>query len=87
MWGLIAAFVAVGGLVALTCREKDEPVIKPTLEKIRLARLARIPTSRLTLDGAEDGVVLSRRLGEKDLEKRFAVVAIALRKHRRKVRN
>jgi hypothetical protein len=85
MWALVTALAAVGGLVVLACHEKDEPSIKPALEKLKLARLARLPTSRLSLDEAEDGVVLSRRLGEKDLEKRFAAVAFALRKQRRKV--
>jgi hypothetical protein len=52
--------------------------------KIRLARLARLPGRKLTLDQAEDGVVLSRRLGEPDLEKRFAKVATSLRSRRPK---
>ena len=84
MWGLITAFALVGGLVAFACREKANPILKPALWKIRLARLASIPTGRLTLDQAEDGVILSRRLGEDDLERRFALVARKLKTRRPK---
>jgi hypothetical protein len=82
MWGLITAFAMVGGLIAVAFREKDEPVIKPAWQKIRLAVLAGTPIDQLTLGQAEDGVVLARKLGEHDLERRFAVVAIRLKKGR-----
>jgi hypothetical protein len=84
MWGLIIALGTVGSLVSLALREASEPTIKPALMRHRLAALARVPMDRLTLDQAEDGVVLSRKLGERDLEKRFAQAAIVLRKHRPK---
>ena len=84
MLAMIIAFAAVGGFVALAYRESDEPIVKPALQKLRLARLARIPTNKIALDEAEDGVVLSRRLGERDLEKRFAMVARDLRTKRPK---
>jgi hypothetical protein len=82
MLAMIIAFAAVGGFVAFAYRESDKPVVKPALRKLRLARLARIPTNKITLDEAEDGVVLSRRLGERDLERRFAKVARNLRSKR-----
>jgi hypothetical protein len=84
MWGLITAFAVVGSLVAVAYREKADPVIKPALQKSRLAMLARMPASRLTLDQAEDGMVLSRKFEEHDLEKRFAAVAKQLKKGRRR---
>jgi hypothetical protein len=83
MWGILIAFAAVGGLVAVACREKDDPFIKPTWQKIRLATLAGTPANQLTLAQAEDGVVLSRKLGEKVLERRFAMVARRLKEGRR----
>ncbi len=82
MWGLITAFAVVGGLVAAAYREKADPVIKPAWQKTRLAMLAGTPIKQLTLGQAEDGVVLARKLGEHDLERRFAVVAIRLKKGR-----
>jgi hypothetical protein len=83
MWGLITAFAVVGSLVAAAYREKSEPFIKPALQKARLALLAGTPANQLTLAQAEDGVVLSRKLGESDLERRFAAVAMQLKKGRR----
>ena len=82
MWGLLMAIGAVGGFVMLAQHEVAEPTIKPALLKLRLSRLARMPKGKLTLDQAEDGVVLSRRLKEPDLERRFATVANSLRKRR-----
>ena len=82
MWGLLTAFAMVGGLVAAAYREKDEPFIKPALQEARLAMLMRIPIGRLTIPQADDGVVLSRKLGKPDLEKHFAMVAMRLKKGR-----
>ena len=84
MWGLLISIGAVSGFVVLAHHQAAEPNIKPALMKLRLARLARIPGRKLTLDQAEDGVVLSRRIGEPDLERRFAKVAASLRSKRPK---
>jgi len=84
MWGLILSIGAVGGFVALGHHPAAGPTLKPALLKLRLSRLARMPKKKLTLDQAEDGVVLSRRLGEPDLERRFAAVARSLRSKRPK---
>jgi hypothetical protein len=84
MWGLLLSIGAIGGFVVLAHHQAAEPTIKPALMKIRLARLARLPGRKLTLDQAEDGVVLSRRLSEPDLERRFAKVATSLRSRRTK---
>jgi hypothetical protein len=86
MWGLITALVAVGSLIAIAQHEAAEPTIKPAIWKLRLARLAALPRMKITLDQAEDGVILSRRLGEKNLEKRFEDMAKVLRKKRPKVK-
>ena len=84
MWGLLISIGAVSGFVVLAHHQAAEPTIKPALLKLRLSRLARMPKKKLTLDQAEDGVVLSRRLGEPDLERRFAAVARSLRSKRPK---
>lgn len=79
MWGVLIAVALVGGLVKLAFREATEPVIKPTVEKIRLAYLAGLSPSKVTYVQAWDGVVLSRRLDEKELEKKFAAIVRARR--------
>lgn len=72
MLGLLLPIALVAGLVSLAWREKEEPVLKLSLMRAKLARLLRVPRRRLTPDQAADGVVLSRRLGEPKLEKLFA---------------
>ena len=84
MLGLLMTFAAVGGFVALACRDADEHIVKLALRKTRLVRLARIATNKITLDQAEDGVVLSQQFGEHDLEKRFTMVVKNLRAKRPK---
>lgn len=84
MWGLILSIGVVGGFVVISHHQAAEPTIAPALMKRRLANLARMPRKKLTLDQAEDGVVLSRRLGEPDLERRFVAVARVLRSKRPK---
>ena len=84
MWGLFITIGAISGLVVLAHRQAAEPTIKPALLRMRLAKLARMPGNSLTLDQAEDGVVLSRKLGEPDLERRFAAVVKSLRSKRPK---
>lgn len=84
MLGLLMTFAAVGGFVALACRDSDEHIVKLALRKARLARLARIATNKITLDQAEDGVVLSRQFGEHFWEKHFTTVVKSLRAKRPK---
>lgn len=73
MWKFLAAVGIVGSLVALTMTERfDEPVLKPALQRMRLSRiLVASKRRRLTLTEAEDGLVLSRQLGEDDLARWF----------------
>lgn len=80
MLGLLLPLALVAGLVKLAWREKEEPVIKPAVMRAKLSLLARVPRGKLRLDQAEDGVVLSRRLGERELEKRFTAEALRLKK-------
>ena len=47
MWGLFTAFAVVGGLVIFAYREKADPILKPALQKAKLARLARLPISKI----------------------------------------
>ena len=84
MWGLFITIGAISGLVVLAHRQASEPTIKPAILRLRLSRLANMPSGKLTLDQAEDGVVLSRRLGETGLERQFAMVASSLRSRRPK---
>ena len=83
MWGLVIAFLSVGGLIKFAYGQKEEPTVKPALRRARLIKLARIPVERLTLDQAEDGVVLSRQFEAPELEKRFRKVSEKLKRDRR----
>jgi hypothetical protein len=82
MWGLLAALGIVGGLVKLAASEKsDAPVLRPALQKRRLSKiLKKSKWRRLTLTEAEDGLVLSKRLGETGLEKWFGTEVQEARK-------
>lgn len=77
MWALALAILAAGGLVraAATRIERRERG-----EVRRLGRLASAPT--LTLDQAEDGAVLARKLKKADLETKFKKAAASLKQHR-----
>lgn len=82
MGAVIAALAIVTGLVVAAIKSTTRPVKNIEWAKIRLAHLARKPVKKLTLDEAEDGVVLSRRLGQRDMGKEFAKHAARLRKKR-----
>jgi hypothetical protein len=70
--GFVAVLGGIFGLVSLAWREKEEPALGPAIMRARLAALVKIPASKMNLAQASDGVVLSRRLGERELEQRFA---------------
>jgi hypothetical protein len=74
--------VVVAGLVVAAMRSTSRPVKNIEWAKIRLAHLVRKPRVKLTLDEVEDGIVLARRLGKKDIEKEFALVAKRLKQRR-----
>jgi hypothetical protein len=82
MWGLLAALGSVGLLARVAMVEKsDDPVLRPALQRKRLSGiLAASERRRLTRAEAEDGLVLSRRLGEAGLARRFEREVSELRK-------
>jgi hypothetical protein len=84
MWALIISFLAIGGLVRFAYGQKEEPTLQPALRKAKLIRLANIPVERLTIDQAEDGIVLSRQFDVPELGRRFRAVAEQLKKIRQK---
>ena len=84
MWALVIAFLSVSGLVSFAYGQKEEPTLRPALRKAKLIRLAKTPIARLTLDEAEDGMVLSRQFDAPELERRFRAVAEKLKDARRK---
>jgi hypothetical protein len=79
MWALVIGFLFAGGLVKFACDQKEEPTVKLALRKARLVRLAKISQDRLTLDQAEDGMVLSREFDAPELGKRFLAAATKLK--------
>jgi hypothetical protein len=84
MWAVIIGILFAGGLVKFAYGQKEEPTLKPALRRTKLIRLARIPSDRLTLDQAEDGMVLAREFDAPALEKRFAAVVVKLKVLRNK---
>jgi hypothetical protein len=84
MWALVIAFLGVGGLVKFAYDQKEEPTLRPALRRAKLIHLAKMPVAKLTLDQAEDGMVLSRQFDTPELEKRFRAVAERLKAARRK---
>lgn len=85
MWGALLGIGLIAGLVkAAISWSIREDRVEP-FYKARLTYLAGKPLLKLTLSEAEDGVVMSRKLKETDLEKRFAKVVSSLKKHRAKI--
>jgi hypothetical protein len=81
--GILAGITVIVGLGRLALSRADDPVRGRDWEAGKLAKLASLET--LTLDQAEDGLVLSRRYGRRDLERRFASEVSRLRKMRPKI--
>jgi hypothetical protein len=79
MWGLLFALGIVGGLVKVAFDQTVEPTIKPAWRKRKLAKLANMTPETITLDQAEDGVVLSREFEEKKLGRKFEAIANRLK--------
>jgi hypothetical protein len=75
--------LAVGGVLLLLWRGMNRalaPVAKETSERNKLATLKA--AKRLTLDQAEDGLVLARRYGDVAAGKWFGTAVVELRKRR-----
>lgn len=80
MFPLLLAVSAVAGLVGYAIRRSTGPAQKPMDERMKLERLKLV--ERLTLDEAEDGLVLARRYGDKGAEVKFRVEVLRLKKKR-----
>ena len=83
MGGLV--LLALGGVSAFIgwgiARSMD-PARKASVERERLAKLKKKPLGALTLEDAEDGLVLSRRYGDKFAGGEFAKHVVTLKKKR-----
>jgi hypothetical protein len=77
---LLLGIAAVGGLVGLAIKKVAGPAKKPLVEREKLERLKG--KHRLTLDEAEDGLVLARRYSDTKAEVHFAIEVGRLRKNR-----
>jgi hypothetical protein len=84
MWAVIIGILFVGGLVKFAYGQNEEPTLKPALRRAKLIRLARISSDHLTLDEAEDGMVLAREFDAPALGKQFAAVVVKLKVLRNK---
>jgi len=82
---LLPVVLAVGGVIALTAlgmKRSLDPAVKAGAERARLAKLKSRPASSLSLDEAEDGLVLARRYKDAAAEIYFAKLKEALRTRR-----
>jgi hypothetical protein len=80
MFPLLLAVGAVVGLVGYAIRKSTGPSTKPGDERVRLERLKL--RKILTLDEAEDGLVLARRFGDAGSEAKFRIEISRLKKKR-----
>lgn len=79
MWALAAAAALTYGLIRAAAAE---PTRKRRSQSRQLSRLSAKNPESLSLDEAEDGLALSRRLGERKLEARFQARVSVLKQHR-----
>lgn len=77
---LVFAIGLVSGLVGYAIRRTTGPSTKPMDERMKLGRLKLRKV--LTLDEAEDGLVLARRYGDKSAEVKFRIEVLKLKKRR-----
>jgi len=84
MWGLLLGLLFAGGLVRFAYGQKEEPTLRPAWRKAKLVGLAKKADNQLTLDQAEDGLVLSREFDCPDLGRRFQGVVDKLKSTRKK---
>lgn len=82
MLAALLALGTVGGLVLLAWRGVSTEHLSVAFQKKKLVTLAQKPTAKLTLDEAEDGLVLARRFKQKELAKKFATIVADKRKRR-----
>jgi hypothetical protein len=78
--GLLFAFGLVGGMVSWACHQAEDPTVKRFLMRKRLMAIAKFPNSQQTRRGAEDALVLARRLGEEKLAARFEALVSSMRR-------
>ena len=80
MPALLLAIGLVVGLISFSQKQAEDPTVKRFLQKRRLAIIAAKPDRQITRLEAEDGLILSRRFEEKDLENRFAKLVASLKR-------
>ena len=84
MGALVIGFLFVSGLISLAYSQKEDPTIKTAIRRARLRMLAGMLPNRLTLDQAEDGIVLSRLFDTPELGRKFQAVVDKLKTSRSK---
>lgn len=82
MGAFLLAFGLVSGIVSLAWRQTDDPSVRRYIQRTRLRFIAGKPDAKITLDQAEDGLVLARHHGDKALVMRFGKLVASLRKRR-----
>jgi hypothetical protein len=85
---LLVGLGAVAALVATAISRANGPAKKPLADREKLEKLKMKGTPQtgfLTLDEAEDGLVLARRFGDVAAQGKFAAVVARLKPKRMKI--
>lgn len=86
MGALLLALGFVGGIIGLAVNQADNPTIKRFMRKRLLLRIAHKPDSTISLEEAENALVLSRQFDSRFLLVRFAKLVASLKKqHPRRI--
>jgi hypothetical protein len=83
VWGILFAFGLVGGIDGWATKQAEDPTMKRFLMRKRLMAIAQIPDSQQSKRGAEDALVLARRLDEQKLVVRFESLVSSLERRTR----
>lgn len=84
MGALLLALGLVGGIVGLAVNQADNPTIKRFMRKRLLLSIARKPDSAISLEEAENALVLSRQFDSRFLLARFTKLVASLKTQRRR---
>jgi len=84
MGALLFALGLVSGIVGLAVNQADNPTIKRFMRKRLLLGIARKPDSAISLEEAENALVLSRQFNSQFLQTRFTKLVATMKTQRRR---
>ena len=82
MVAILIAFGLVGGIVKLAVDQANDPTIRRFLQKRRLVAILKKREPSVTLSEAEDGLAITRYLGDEVLHRKFEKIVASKKGHR-----